>query len=385
MPKTLAKLPGFAHAQSLLPAYPFASSSGSGVGSGGGDDCSTVGDGECYDPWTQNDKEQIARAARSIAMALSMDADRAEMRVRSEDVRLALEDNLHQVKNPLQAMRTYAKVLQRHIAMEEEIGDSGGIGGLGGVRRDVALTTPKLLALAENMMVQSNRVVDLLAPMDSIVDALEEDEERRRLLEGKGRRVPLLGPSDPPSDPPGALVFSRSSRPAAIADKAGASNSALRGRKQRMVGRDGEKGTSADTGSILVAPELPPVDSSTDGSTSTLGDLGIEIAFVPDVLGPVMSASKAVAEDRGIKFEVRGMGDDVELPGVSMCPKSLQEAVANILDNAIKYVVLGKGRGRGVDVASNPNPRVRVTLAPNHEPYKAGVTILIEDNGPGIP
>lgn len=29
MPKTLAALPGFTHAQSLLPAYPFASSSGS--------------------------------------------------------------------------------------------------------------------------------------------------------------------------------------------------------------------------------------------------------------------------------------------------------------------------------------------------------------------
>mmetsp|Transcript_36773 Transcript_36773/g.80498 ORF Transcript_36773/g.80498 Transcript_36773/m.80498 type:complete len:82 (-) Transcript_36773:850-1095(-) len=44
MPKTLAKLPGFAHAQSLLPAYPFASSTtsdGGGGGDGGGGDGSS--------------------------------------------------------------------------------------------------------------------------------------------------------------------------------------------------------------------------------------------------------------------------------------------------------------------------------------------------------
>jgi signal transduction histidine kinase len=72
------------------------------------------------------------------------------------------------------------------------------------------------------------------------------------------------------------------------------------------------------------------------------------------------------------------MGEDAELPGVSVCPKYLQEAVGNLLDNAIKYVVLGKGNGRGL------NPHIRIRLSPNHEPYKAGVTILIEDNGPGI-
>ena len=342
-------------------------------------------------------------------MALSMDADRAEMRMRSEDVRLALEDNLHQVKNPLQAMRTYAKVLQRHIAMEDELGGSSGIGiggiGIGGQGgRDVALTTPKLLALAENMMVQSDRVVDLLAPMDTIVDALEEDEERRRLLDAGGSsRLPLLGPSAPPPDPPGALVFAQSTTTASTASNTASGNRASdaplsgneeesaiqdannRGKTKRVTNQDIDLATSKTT------LEPPSADSSSSsGSTrstsSTLvGDLEMEIAFVPDVLEPVISACKAIAEDRGIAFEVIGMGDDAELPGVSICPKSLQEAVVNILDNAIKYVVLGKSGGRGLDVPSNPNPRIRVTLTPNHEPYRTGVTIIVEDNGPGIP
>jgi len=482
MPKTLAKLPGFAHAQTLLPAYPFVSSSTSdaGVGANGGDDggSSTVGaveevmcdvtggtnrgsalsvplylgsrtvgvmlvwpslppqssyahtsseggggvgvDEECYDPWTEGDKDQISRAARSIAMALSMDADRAEMRLRSEDVRLALEDNLHQVKNPLQALRTYAKVLQRHIAMEDELGGGSGSSGVGGSigghgKRDVALTTPKLLALAENMMAQSDRVVDLLVPMDTIVDALEEDEERRRRLldVGGGSGVPLLGPSAPPPDPPGALVFAQStgstsaeaaaSTPSSsTASTSGnrASGAPLSGGEEEAASQDADnrgnmKGVADQDVDLATSnttfessPSLADSSSSSSGSATSntlVRDLEMEIAFVPDVLEPVISASKTIAEDRDIAFEVIGMGDDAELPGVSICPKSLQEAVANILDNAIKYVVLGKSGGRGLDVPSNPSPHIRVSLAPNHEPYRAGVTVTVEDNGPGIP
>ena len=60
-------------------------------------------------------------------------------------------------------------------------------------------------------------------------------------------------------------------------------------------------------------------------------------------------------------------------------PKSLQEAVSNILDNAVKYVVLPK---EGSPFLSNPSPRVRIRIFANTVP--TGVTILIEDNGPGI-
>eukprot|EP00957_Ditylum_brightwellii_P134391 10245319-Ditylum_brightwellii.AAC.1 len=114
-----------------------------------------------------------------------------------------------------------------------------------------------------------------------------------------------------------------------------------------------------------------------------IGDLDIEMAFVPDVLEPIISASKLIAEERSINFQIIGMNDEnEELPGVSLCPKSLQEAVANILDNAFKYVTIGRD-GRKMD--GNSNPQIRVVFTPNDKPLKPGVTIYVEDNGPGIP
>ena len=422
MPKTLAALPGFTHAQSLLPAYPFASSSGStgsadaavgaveevfcdisSGGRGGGSALSvplysgsrTVGvilvwpseppsssspsadeDVAFTATWTKSDKEQIVLAARSVAMALSMDADRAEMRMRNEGVRQALENNLHQIKSPLQAMRTYSKVLQRHIALDEE--ELEGIDGLGRIGDDRLNQSPtaRLLSLAENMMVQSERVVDLLAPMDDIVDALEDADVG----------VPLLGPAPPPPDPPGALVFFDRSKKS-LPDRSKKTDGAKGNKKQHSSKKKntGAEGSVEDKAQMPTPSVAPPTNKLAPTNVATLGEMKLEMSFVDDVLGPVLSASKAIAEERGIRFEVEGLSDDAELPGVNICPKYLQEAVGNLLDNAIKYVVLGKGKGRGLNVPKNTNPHIRVSLAPNHEPYKAGVTVLVEDNGPGIP
>ena len=425
MPKTLAALPGFTHAQSLLPAYPFASSSGStgsadaavgaveevfcdisSGGRGGGsalsvplysgsrtvgvilvwpsDPPSSLSSSSSPDEdtamtssttWTESDKEQIVLAARSVAMALSMDADREEMRMRNEGVRQALENNLHQIKNPLQAMRTYSKVLQRHIALDEE--ELEGIDGFGkmGSGRSNQSPTARLLALAENMMVQSERVVDLLAPMDGIVDALEDTEVG----------VPLLGPAPPPQDPPGALVFSTAGREPAARDEMLPKGSKRKRKTKELKKRNADEDSTAIVDQLSTPSTAPQANKLAPSSVGSLGEMELEMSFVPDVLEPIISGSKAIAEERGIKFEVEGMGDDAELPGVNICPKYLQEAVGNLLDNAIKYVVLGKGNGRGVNVPENPNPLIRVSLVPNREPYKAGVTILVQDNGPGIP
>ena len=48
--------------------------------------------------WTPDDKRQVARAARSLALALSMDTDRASARRADERFRVAMADGLHQVR-----------------------------------------------------------------------------------------------------------------------------------------------------------------------------------------------------------------------------------------------------------------------------------------------
>ena len=62
-----------------------------------------------------------------------------------------MADNLHQVKNPVQALRTFSKLLQRNIATK---GSSGNV---------------ELSRLADDIITQSERVVDMLLPMDSIL------------------------------------------------------------------------------------------------------------------------------------------------------------------------------------------------------------------------
>ena len=68
--------------------------------------------------WTSNDKRQVSRAAKSLALALSMDNERASTQLANDQFRVAMADSLHQVKSPLQALRTFGKLLQRQLAEE---------------------------------------------------------------------------------------------------------------------------------------------------------------------------------------------------------------------------------------------------------------------------
>ena len=122
--------------------------------------------------WTDLDREQVSRAAQSLSMALSMDNERNYLQQQNNAFREGLSDSLHQVKNPLQALRTYGKILQRQIANTEQ---------------DNPANTPQLLELAERLMVQSERVVDLMVPMDTLVENLEQSTRR------------ALQPADEPS------------------------------------------------------------------------------------------------------------------------------------------------------------------------------------------
>ena len=426
IPRTLTKLPGFAHAQSLLPAYPFSSGGSSPSAAGAAavgtveevmcdltsgtrgsalsvplyfgsrtvgvlliwpaappEECGGYDDDECWDPWTEEDKDQVSRTAHSLALALSMDSERAESRAQTERFRVALEDNLHQVKNPLQAMRTYAKLLQRKIAMEEGLTGTEGPENRSAYRgplmgRTSGTSAPHLLSLAENMMVQSDRVVNLLLPMDSLVDDLEKEEERWQ------QKQKLLRPSVPPPEPKELTLWHDNRGDTAA--KGRTYEQSLSETEHNVVEstRPSQKPMNAATATPASRNEMLRDGVSTPPSSieGTFGPVEIEIAFVPDVLDPITSAFAAIAAERGIAFELRGMGDDAELPGVRICPNFLQEAVANVLDNAIKYVSLGKGGRMG---GSNPAPRVRLTVAANQEPVKAGVTVLVEDNGPGVP
>ena len=62
--------------------------------------------------WTEQDRQQLSQAAQSLSMALSMDNEWNHLRKQNNVFQEGISDSLHQVKNPLQALHTYEKILQ---------------------------------------------------------------------------------------------------------------------------------------------------------------------------------------------------------------------------------------------------------------------------------
>lgn len=419
LPKTLTKLPGFAHATALLPGYPMISSSSDEAAPGVGvveevmcdarsrnkpaalsvpllSGSQTVGvllvspkdgpffaendkkenaddeDGVYAATWTKMDREQVSRAAQSLSMALSMDNERNILRQQNTAFREGLSDSLHQVKNPLQALRTYGKILQRQIA-----------------NTDVTPSdTMELLDIAERLMVQSERVVDLMVPMDSLVDSLSRpapllalkpastgrrDAESIVLWEEQKTTTPYLPGTEATSilrqENRTSIAFSSS---LACVNSSSSSTGDFNVDESRS--NHDRKGT--DKG-LTVWDESSRSSSSSSSASTLMGDIQMEMTFVDDVIEPIISAFQAIATDKDIHFAV--IKETPELPGVMAVPQSLQEVLSNVVDNAIKYVMLPKP---GSPFTKNPSPRVVVRLFANDDP--SGVVIVVEDNGPGI-
>eukprot|EP00978_Attheya_sp_CCMP212_P047801 scaffold432486_cov47-Attheya_sp.AAC.1 len=131
--------------------------------------------------WTDMERQQVERAGHSLALALAMDAERTRSEQTIGTLQESLSNQLHQVKNPLQALRTFGKLLQQRIANVNNNNNDNDDHN----NNDVS----QLLALAQHLMVQSDRVVDLLQPMDSLVLALEPDSV------SSPARPPLLNPA----------------------------------------------------------------------------------------------------------------------------------------------------------------------------------------------
>lgn len=444
LPKLLTKLPGFAAPDSLLPRYPMVSSSSTSTSSSSTkttttrpepEDSAGVGVVEevlcdvqsgaaalsvplflgsqtvgvlLVSPavrgkskkrkrsvWTVEDREQIARAARTLSMALSMDSERNDLKRQNQQVQSALSDSLHQVKNPLQALRTFGKLLQQRVAEQNDqvVADVG--------------TTLQLLDLTQNLMVQSDRVVSLLAPMDSLVDSLESSSsssERTPLYlnpapERLDARQSLPVPWDqanPPNLPweTDTLEFARHEtnlpkktiKDSSADDTKNDATIEFSSRNRRQAPRPAKtRARKVSENSDSKGKEVmkaPPSESKRKASAAIVGEEDdLEMGFLPDVLESTFSMYRVLADEQGIAFKMLGLELSDELPGVFLRRKALQEAVSNVLDNAFKYSALANDESE-----KNKQPMVRVRVLPNEDKdgMPPGVTLIVEDNGPGI-
>ena len=293
-----------------------------------------------------------------------MDAERLALEQQNRYAKEALSDGLHQVKNPLQALRTYGKLLQRRVADTEV--------------NSAAVVTPQLLELADHLLVQSDRLADRLKPVDAIVDSLAGPEEPLALLpaDEPGHLIPIPILPEQPVKP---MNF----------ENAGTAAEPSNGTRTSFEFTN----VTSDVRYSDVFSSTSPAKASGDcDQVSTIEDqfsapvlslinsMELEIAFIGDVLEPLLSSYQMIASEHSISFEIL---ESDELPGTTVSQEALQEVMANLIDNAFKYVTIQK------DTASSwspqESPRVRIRLQPNTSPFTPGVTILVEDNGPGIP
>ncbi len=125
--------------------------------------------------WTPQELEQIERAAKSLTWACALDRRHAwtqrqllRYQQQQQQQRERLHDWLHQVRNPLTALRTFGKLLQKRLR--------------GGQNAD----------LAANLMRESDRLRELLDFADAAIDT-----PSKTLLGAPGQEEPALLPPRP--------------------------------------------------------------------------------------------------------------------------------------------------------------------------------------------
>jgi signal transduction histidine kinase len=335
--------------------------------------------------WTEADRQIVAKTAQSLSLALSMDSERTWYRDQHQNLHAALSDSLHQFKNPLQALRTYGKLLQRQILATSPDAST-----------TTTTNTPQILELAEHLMVQSDRLVERLKPVDAIVDSLSEKQtppppqwlalNPAQSKEYTSALVPFRTPSLLPP------VSSQSSQPPerAITFPTTTSTTTMNERSPLWLPVSTRKSSPHAVENGMTdssSHHTANTPSSSPSSTTLVDDMELEMSFVMDVLEPILEAFRVIAVDQGIQFDIivetAEDDDDDELPGVMVHPQALQEVVTNLLDNAFRYVFLRPSD----DSRARFQPHVRIRFLPNHHypTIGAGVTILVEDNGLGIP
>ena len=333
------QLAGFIPATSLLPEYPFVKTKREG---GPSSSVVAIEDGGLSVPieynsivlgmlavwrdgdaqWTEAERSQVQGIATSLAIAVVLDQrNQWQEAVQAESLRKMLSETLHQVKNSLSAMRMFGKLLLRRLPGNDKMNRE----------------------LAKDILIQSDRLVDLLLPIDSLT------------------RLPSLSPSE---RPPSFLLQQAQETP----ERGGTGTLELLEVPNNGAGseEDVQVPSMEEDETLQKAVEVLE-RTRNEGGVEKAGTCGVEQA-----LEPIISAGQAIAEFDGIVFEHRVAKS---LPQVYADTRVLQEAVSNVLDNALKYVLV-----RGNDPS---HPRVSFEVHTCRSPLD-GVELVVTDNGAGV-
>jgi signal transduction histidine kinase len=279
--------------------------------------------------WSDQERSQIERVAHTMAIGWVLDQrgqwleQEQHQRRRLQTQQYNLFDNLiHQLRNPLTAMRTFGKLLLRRL-------------GTGDPNREVATSIVR----------ESDRLQELLQQFDQAIDL------------GRADLSPLALP--PSASARATPTTTNTSDRTAVTSLAASPT----GEEATFNSRT----NAGNAGDVSPMPLLP-------GSGILAGTgLRLEPCAISTILEPLILSASAIAQERDLALYTHVPSD---LPLVQANGKAIREVLSNLLDNALKYTPT---QGHVYLEVSTGWP------VPQSSGQSDWLGIGIWDTGPGIP
>ena len=279
-------------------------------------------------PWTSLEQSQLEGMAHSLAIARTLDQRiqwlegnyRRQQQIQAQQ-RDLIDDWLHQLRNPLTALKTFGKLMVKRLLPED-----------------------KNRAIADSIVQESQRLQDMLQQFS---EATMVTPEMSALPPAKS--CPL---------------------PAAREGETG-----LEGKRLAFHATDDSLAPVVEIEAEIQAPEptMLPEAGKQASELSNHPTLGTPLTLKPCsllmVLDPLLATAHAIAQERDLQVQTL---IPEALPPICADAIALREVLGNLIDNALKYTPPGG------------TVRIQVGIQET-ESAGAYQIIAISDTGPGIP
>lgn len=268
-------------------------------------------------PWNKQEKVQLKQVARSLTNAYIIEQRSQWLKAKFKQQKQLqsqqydrMHDLMHQLKSPLTAVRTFGKLLLKRFLGEDR-------------NREIA----------NSILVQSDRLLELVEQMDETIDVGEE--------------IISLSPENWKTIEPEVELVDTSKNEAGNSDD--------------KFNEENLEKTSRRSLQLLPGSDF------------------LESVSVEEILEPLLVSGRAIAAEKQLNLQVEIPSN---LPRVQANGKALREVLSNLIDNAIKYTASGGDVWVRVGYPEAISKEEILAIADSPCPK---IVIAVSDTGYGIP